>query len=291
MSDQNSGVERPLKVLVTGAGGYIGRHVVNALLEFGAEVVALDRGRGADSKVDPRAQVIIGDVLGPDTLGWEALGQPDVCIHLAWEAGFDHGNPIHLSRLSAHYDFLKGLLDDGLPQLVGLGTMHEIGYFEGEIGEDTPAAPQSLYGIAKHALHRALEIEAQRTGAVFQWLRCFYIYGDDRGSKSIFNKILLAAEAGLESFPMNTGESQYDFIHVQELGRQIAATAMQTAVVGTVHCGSGHPRTLREQVEMFVSENGLDITLEYGRFPARAYDSPASWGNSEKISQIMGARN
>jgi len=282
--------ERPAHVLVTGAGGYIGPHVVRALLDSGVQVTALDRGRGSRSNLDSRAKVVIRDIFGADSPDWDELGRPDVCIHLAWEAGFDHDNAVHLSRLSAHYDFLKKLLDGGLPQLTVLGTMHEVGYVVGEVHEDTPAAPQSLYGIAKNALRGALEIETQRTQAVFQWLRCFYIVGDDRRNRSIFNKILLAADDGLTAFPMNSGESRYDFVHVDDLAQQVAAAAVQTSVAGIIHCGSGTAIPLREQVERFVRENDLRLTLEFGKYPERPYDSPAAWGDSRKINAIMNAR-
>ena len=276
-------------VLVTGAGGYIGRHVVTALLDRGARVVAVDRAARVPggSRVDPRATVLGVDIFDADEASYEALHSPDVVVHLAWEAGFHHGSPAHMSRLSDHYRFLTRLVAEGASHLTVAGTMHEIGYHEGEIDADTPTHPQTLYGIAKNALREALEVELRGGPVTFQWLRCFYIYGDDEANSSIFAKIAQAAERGDTTFPFTTGANKFDFIEVDELAAQIAAVAMQTEETGIINCCSGTPESLAHRAESFIAERGYDIRLEYGAFPDRPFESPATWGNADVIRRIM----
>ena len=79
----------------------------------------------------------------------------------------------------------------------------------------------------------------------------------------------------------------YDIISVQDLAKQIAAVASQQEITGIINCCSGQPVSLADKVESFIKENGYDITLKYGAFPDRPYDSPAIWGDSTKIEQIM----
>ena len=105
---------------------------------------------------------------------------------------------------------------------------------------------------------------------------------------SILGKIIQAAEAGKTHFPFTSGKNMYDFIHVDELSRQIAYAVMQNEVDGIINCCTGRPMTLAEKVERFIRENRLDIKLDYGTFPDRPYDSPGVWGNAEKIHRIMG---
>lgn len=117
-----------MKVLVTGANGYIGRHVTKKLLDLGCQVVASDiRFDSMDTEADYREI----DLFSAKGDLYTELGRPDVCIHLAWRNGFDHYNFTHVGDLPGHYAFLTGLIDAGLPQLVVMGTMHEVGYFEG----------------------------------------------------------------------------------------------------------------------------------------------------------------
>lgn len=275
-----------MKILVTGANGYIGRHVVSSLLDRDVEVIACDINT---DNVDLRATRIHFDLFNiPDSNIFELLGSPDVCLHMAWRNGFVHNAPSQMGDLSSHYRFLTALLDGGLKHLVVMGTMHEVGYWEGAIDENTPCNPLSMYGVAKNALRQSMEIYCKQNDAILQWLRCYYILGDDRHNNSIFCKILKAAEEGKKSFPFTTGKNKYDFINVDELARMISAVVTQREINGIINCCTGTPISLAERVESFIQEHNLDIKLEYGVFPDRAYDSPCVYGDSTRINKILG---
>lgn len=272
------------RVLVTGANGYIGRHVVQALLERDCEVYACDlRFDGIDS----RAHQVSVEIFSGDETIYEQLGKPDVCIHLAWRNGFIHNAETHITDLPNHYIFLKHMIEGGLPQLVVMGSMHEVGYWEGAIDENTPTNPMSLYAIAKNSLRQMIELVAKDKGIILQWIRGFYILGDDLKSNSIFSKIVLAAEEGKTSFPFTTGKNLYDFIEVEELARQISSVGTQKEVTGIINCCTGKPVSLADQVELFIKNHNYDIKLEYGAYPDRKYDSPGIWGDPTKIQEIM----
>lgn len=275
------------KILVTGAGGYIGRFVVQALLQGGARVIATDiRTEG----IDPRAEIIPCDIFRDDDRLFQALGSPDACLHMAWRDGFLHQSSAHMENLSLHARFLRLMAEQGLKQMAVMGTMHEIGYYQGPVDENTPCQPISPYGIAKDALRRYALLLGNQKGQVVQWLRAFYIYGDDLKSESIFAKLLRAEAEGKALFPFTSGKNRYDFITVAELGRQLAACVQQDAVTGIINCCSGKPVSLGEQVEAFIREQGLAIRLQYGVYPERPYDSPEIWGSDTKIRQIMAAQ-
>ena len=272
------------KILVTGAGGYIGRHVVKVLLDAGQEVIASDLRL---DDVDDRAQKIVTNIFEPDDGLFTKLGSPDVCLHMAWRDGFKHNSDNHMGDLSNHYRFIKTMLEGGLKQVAVMGTMHEVGYWEGAIDENTPCHPASMYGIAKNALREATLMLAKEHNAVAQWIRAYYIVGDDARGNSIFSKLLQAAQEGKTTFPFTTGKNKYDFINVDELARQIAAVVSQSEVDGIINCCTGQPITLAERVERYIKDNDLNITLDFGAFPDRPYDSPSVWGDATKIKQIM----
>lgn len=273
-----------MKVLVTGANGYIGSHVVGKLLEQGHEVYAADVNF---SNTDKRAIPVCAELFSGSEKIYEEMMEPDVCIHLAWRNGFIHNADSHILELPDHYLFLKHMIEGGLKHLVVMGSMHEIGYWEGAIDEHTPANPLSLYGIAKNSLRQMTTELAAKHEVCLQWLRGYYILGDDSKNNSIFAKILKAAEEGKKTFPFTSGKNLYDFIKVDELAEQIAAVSCQTEVTGVVNCCTGRPISLAERVESFIKENNLNIRLEYGAFPDREYDSPGIWGNPEKIQAVL----
>ena len=272
------------RVLVTGANGYIGRHVVEKLLDLGCEVYAADFQFDG---VDERATKVTTSIFQKSKNLFQELGEPDVCIHMAWRNGFVHNADSHIEDLPEHYEFIKTMIEGGLKQIIVMGSMHEVGYWEGEITEDTPCNPKSLYGISKNALRQALFSMPGIEDVCVQWVRAYYITGDDLKNNSIFSKIVKFENEGQETFPFTSGKNKFDFISVDVLAEQIARTACQTEVNGIINCCTGQPISLADKVEEFIKENHFKIRPEYGAFPDRPYDSPGIWGNAEKINQIM----
>lgn len=273
-----------MRILVTGANGYIGSKVVKQLCDYGIDVIATDF---KSTNIDERAIFIEANIFEKKDNWYDFFNKPDVCLHLAWRDGFIHNSEKHMLDLSSHYAFITNLIDNGLPIIVSMGTMHEVGYWEGAIDENTPCNPLSQYGIAKNALRKSIELYASSKSCKFMWLRAYYIYGDDLYGNSIFCKIRQAVKDGKVSFPFTTGKNKYDFIHIDELAKQIALCASQDKVLGIINCCSGKPMSLAEQVEWYISHNNLPIKLDYGKYPDRPYDSPCVYGDNEKIDLIL----
>jgi dTDP-6-deoxy-L-talose 4-dehydrogenase (NAD+) len=272
-----------MKYLVTGANGYIGQGVVKTMLDLGAEVVATDFHTDG---VDERARRIDADLFTlEDPYGY--FEKPDVVIHLAWRDGFRHASENHIKDLPNHFDFIQKMCKAGIRKMCVMGTMHEVGFMEGCIKEDTPCAPQSLYGIAKNALRQATILTCKENNVKLQWLRGYYIVGNTHMGCSIFSKLTAAAEAGDATFPFTTGQNQFDFTDYDLFCEQVAKASMQDEVLGIIECCTGHPMKLADRVEKFIEDNGYSISLAYGTFPDRPYDSKAVWGDSTKIDQIM----
>ena len=271
-------------ILVTGAAGYIGRHVVKTALDMGHRVIAADF---AFKGVDERAEFCDVPLFSGDKNIYKALGSPDVCIHLAWRDGFRHNASSHMKDLSSHVVFCNNMAAGGLPLLTVMGTMHEVGYWEGAITADTPCAPQSQYGIAKNALRQSLMLSLPATGCRLHWLRAYYITGDEAHGSSIFAKITQAELDGKKTFPFTTGKNKYDFIDVDRLAQMIVAASVQDKVGGIINVCTGQPQSLADRVEQFLREKQYKIRLDYGAFPDRPYDSPGVWGDPAQINAML----
>ena len=274
------------KVLVTGANGYIGRNVINYLLDSNIDVVAVDIS--LNKIISEKVKKIEINIFENTDYLFSNLQNVGICIHLAWRNGFVHNSITHLEDISLHYKFLKKIHEFGIKNINVIGTMHEIGYWEGEVANDTTTNPISFYGIAKNSLRQSLKILEDSDKELFiKWLRVFYIQGDDRNNNSIFSKILQKEEEGAKTFPFTTGKNKYDFINISILAEMISKASLQTEVKGIINCCSGKAISLKDKVESFLLENNLNIKLEYGVFPDREYDSPALWGNNKKIKEIL----
>lgn len=272
-----------MKILVTGANGYLGQGIVRSILNNGHCVVATDFNT---QFVDERAERIACNLFEVDN-PYSFFGEPDVLLHLAWRDGFVHYSSAHIDDLPKHYAFIKKMVDGGIQQVAVMGSMHEIGFFEGSINESTPCHPTTPYGIAKNALRDLTQMICKQKNIVFQWLRGYYIVGNSKFGSSIFSKITAAVDEGKTEFPFTLGQNQYDFIDYSDFCAQVAVVVGQKNEQGIINICSGKPEKLADRVERFIKENGYRIKLQYGAFPDRPYDSKAIWGNDTKIRKIM----
>lgn len=271
-----------MKILVTGANGYLGKGVVKQLLDDGIDVVATDF---KDNYIDNRAEIITADLFSIEN-PFEFFGRPDVLLHMAWRDGFVHSSINHINDLPKHNEFITKMLDSGIKRVAVMGSMHEVGFFEGSINESTPCNPQSLYGISKNALRRLVELKCKENNAVFQWLRGFYIVGNTEDGCSIFSKIVQSNNAGKKEFPFTLGLNQFDFLDYDVFCKYVADTVEQDDITGIINICSGRPEKLADRVERFIDENGFNLKLDYGAFPDRPYDSKAIWGDDFKIRMV-----
>ena len=272
-----------MKILVTGANGYLGQGIVKHILDCGNEVVAADFSvDNIDERADRRACDLFS-IPNP----YDYFGQPDILLHLAWRDGFVHYSDAHIDDLPKHYTFIKKVIESDISLVAGMGSMHEIGFFEGSIRDNTPCNPTAPYGIAKNGLRQLTEMLCKQKNKKFIWLRGYYIVGNSQYGSSIFSKITAAEAEGKKEFPFTMGQNQFDFIDYEDFCEQVARSVSQDEILGIINICSGHPEKLADRVERFIKENGYRVKLKYGAFPDRPYDSKAVWGDAEKIQAIM----
>ena len=272
-----------MKVLVTGANGYLGQGIVKHILNCGQQVVATDF---RDDRIDDRAQKMpcnLFEVKDP----YNYFGRPDVLLHLAWRDGFVHYSDAHIDDLPKHYAFIKAFAESGVKTIAAMGSMHEVGFYEGSIKEETPCNPITPYGIAKNSLRQLTEMLCKQNNKKFMWLRGYYIVGNSQYGSSIFSKITAAEAEGREEFSFTMGQNQFDFIDYEDFCEQVAKAVEQDEVLGVINICSGYPEKLADRVERFIKENGYKIKLKYGAFPDRPYDSKAVWGDGRKTEKII----
>lgn len=272
-----------MKVLVTGANGYLGQGIVKHILDRGYEVIATDF---AVDHIDDRAEkhaCNLFDIENP----YIYFSKPDVLLHLAWQDGFVHYSDSHIDNLPNHYHLIESFANSDIKMIAVMGSMHEIGFFEGCIKEETPCNPITPYGISKNALRELTQMLCDRNNKKFMWLRGYYIVGNSEFGCSIFSKITVAEKEGKSEFPFTMGQNQFDFIDYEDFCEQVARAVNQDKVLGVINICSGYPEKLADRVERFIKENGYNIKLKYGAFPDRFYDSKAVWADGKKIQQII----
>lgn len=267
-----------MKVAVTGATGFIGRHVLAQLVERDVEVIAVVRPMSSRA-ASLKARVVELDLhdAAPDV--FDRMGGPDVLIHLAW-AGLPNYRSLHHfeSELPAQYRFLKGLIAGGLSKLLVAGTCFEYGMQSGALSVSDQPRPTNPYGFAKDSLRRELQFLQNQHSFVLTWARLFYLYGEGQPETSLFPQLKRAVENGETVFNMSGGEQLRDYLHVTDAAKQIVDLALESQESRILNVCSGQPISVRRLVERWVKENQWSISLNLGHYPYPDYEPMAFWG-------------
>jgi len=278
-----------VKVAVTGAHGFVGRHVLARLAARpGLQIVTASRSARPTSAVADWPHVQL-DVAAPSADDYDRLGRPDALIHLAW-AGLPNYLSLHhfASHLGEQYRFLAGLVRAGLPSLLCTGTCFEYGMQSGELREGQPTDPTNPYGHAKDALRRQLEFLAATAPFQLSWCRLFYMYGDGQPASSLYTQLQAAAQRGDASFRMSGGEQLRDFLPVTAVAEYLAELGTRPGGAGVVNVCSGRPAAVRSLVEGWLLQRGWSMALELGHYPYPTYEPMAFWGSSQRLLSLAG---
>ncbi|HEY4339431.1 MAG TPA: NAD(P)-dependent oxidoreductase [Steroidobacteraceae bacterium] len=279
-----------MKVAVTGASGFLGSHVLQALAgRTGLQLVTAARGPLPVERMLPGARHECFDLGTVEpAAAFDRLGQPDVLIHLAWSGLPNYKSAHHLEeQLPQQCAFLSGLVKAGLRSLTCTGTCFEYGMQSGQLSEEMPTQPTNPYGAAKDALHGRLELLRVGQPFALNWARLFYMYGEGQPATSLFSQFMAAGQRGDTSFGMSGGEQLRDFLPVQRVAELIVALALEAPGAGTVNVCSGEPITVRALVEQWRRERAWQIALDLGRYPYPDYEPMAFWGSSARLLRLL----
>ena len=273
-----------MKVAVTGASGFIGRHVLAELERRLVEATVVLRPTSIDSLSRAKLAVVRMDLRNPPTNAFELMGAPDVLLHLAWGGFPNYKSQQHVEQeLPAQYRFLKGLVESGLKNLLVTGTCFEYGMQSGLLREDMETQPSNPYGLAKDTLRRQLESLKSARSFALTWVRLFYLYGDGQAASSLLPQLRGAVKRGDKIFNMSGGAQLRDYLPVTEVAQCLVSLALGNRDNGIVHVCSGKPISIRSLVEGWIQENNWVIKPNLGCHPYPDYEPMAFWGERKKL--------
>ncbi|MCE6980689.1 NAD(P)-dependent oxidoreductase [Pseudomonas frederiksbergensis] len=283
-----------MKVLVTGATGFVGRHLVAALLARGCEVRAVARNAETAAQLPwiNTVEFVAADVHAAD-LDLAALTDGvDALAHLAWPGLPNYQALFHFEHnLMADYRFIKGAVEAGVSQVLVTGTCFEYGLQSGPLSEQTEARPSNPYGLAKNTLRLFLENLQRQQPFTLQWARLFYLHGEGQNPNSLLAALDRAIDAGDDSFNMSAGEQLRDYLAIDTAASYLAAILQQREFDGVINCCSGQPISVRALVEQRLRERDASIRLNLGHYPYPTHEPMAFWGVADRLQQLLGAEH
>jgi nucleoside-diphosphate-sugar epimerase len=287
-----SDIYADMKVLLTGASGYIGRHTLSPLLDSGCDVYAVSRRRDVDFEWPRGVHVLTLDLFDDDARQRAfAEVSPEWLLHLAWYTERDKfwEAQENVTWLSLSIRILGEFARYGGTRVVVAGTCAEYGW-TGELCREasTPLEPRSLYGICKATLFRFLEIGAAQLGISYAWGRIFLLYGSSESENRL---IPATARALLQGRPAlcTHGRQIRDLTHVEDVARALVRI-LTSGVSGPVNIGSGEPISIAQAVSELARQAGRADLLRLGALPSREDDVPTLIPDISRLRNEVGFR-
>jgi len=275
-----------MKIVITGATGFIGRRLLHFLSDAD-EIAVICRKTPVGLR--RKLRIIKGDLNEPGSFsGALKAFRPDLCIHLAWEGIPDYGFETSHRNLEQGAMLFNLLVEEcGCRKIIAMGSCWEYGQSFGPCREDVLVSVNSYFAWVKRSLYDLGMTLAGKDGMSFIWLRGFYIYGPGQKGASlvpVMASALLKGEIPMICTPWNAN----DFIYVDDVSEAIMRTVRNDTPTGAYNIGTGtatHVWKVCEELEKALGREPVQaVALE-------AVDAKATanfWAEMSKTDTILG---
>jgi nucleoside-diphosphate-sugar epimerase len=274
------------RIIVTGATGFIGRHVVSELAARGHEIHGL--GRSVSS--DPLVVWHQCDLLAPGAVGplVRAL-HADGLFHLAWNAtpGVFWSAPDNLDWVAATLQLFRAFANAGGRRAVFAGTCAEYDWSTDLLSEDqTLLQPLTLYGRAKRATGELLLHAAAAQEVAVAWARVFFVYGPGEPPCRLVSEVIAHLLAG-RPVDCTDGRQERDFVQVKDVARAFA-DIFASDFRGVVNIASGQCRPVASVLEEIARQTGRPELIRFGAIPLGEKEPRRLAANTQRLRELIG---
>jgi nucleoside-diphosphate-sugar epimerase len=275
------------RVLLTGAGGYIGRHMLSDLALRGFEVHAVSRKPTDDlagviwHTVDLLDAIATGDLVAE--VGASHL------MHLAWvtETGIYWQSPQNDDWLRASKNLLESFVKHGGKRAVLAGTCAEYDWTDGHCVENvTPLRAKSKYAESKLSFRDSAYTLSKTTELSVAWARVFFSFGPDEHVKRLVPAVITSLLTG-ERAKCGDGSLLRDFMYVADVAGAMVAV-LDSEFAGDINIASGQELTLEQMVKRIASKLDALDRVDFGHYPQRPDDPQKITADISQLSDGIG---
>jgi UDP-glucuronate 4-epimerase len=288
-------------ILVTGAAGFIGSHLVDRFLVDGSEVVGVDaftgyysrrrKERNLSSAIrEDGFRLVDGDLLELDLD--ELLRGVRSVVHLAGEPGVRRSWGGNFSRylernVLSTQRLLEAVWRNGTPSFVYSSSSSVYGPDPGyPVGEDHGRRPASPYGVSKLAAEDLIQLYVRERAVSATILRYFSVYGPRQRPEMALSRFISAAFRRRPVEVFGDGEQKRDMTYVSDAVN--ATVAALGAPVGVYNVGGGTRASVNEMIDAVGRVTGASVEVRYG--PVAEGDVRSTWADSGRAVRVLGYR-
>lgn len=281
-----------MRVLLTGASGFIGSYVARLLQSQGYTVYALVRPTSDLWRIQDiisNLEIVKGDLTLREEMKAQLKSiQPNLCIHLAWcEAidGYLSGSG-HVDSLVIGLDLVRELVAVGCRRILIAGTCVEYDTSLGYLSEASPDKAESLYAATKHALHKVTDQFVRGVGAELVWIRFFSLFGPFEDERRLVPSIILQLLRN-DVAKVTPGAQVRDYLYVEDAAEAVCALAM-SRFTGTINVASGRPISVGDLALKIGTILNKRELVSLGARPYRDSEPMFVCANIDRLRDVIG---
>jgi nucleoside-diphosphate-sugar epimerase len=277
-----------LRVLLTGASGFVGKAALDALAGLGAEVHAVSRTEPQTTEHHAWHRADLLDSKAAAAV--VARVNPEAILHLAWYVEHDAfwNSPINRDWVAASLALARAGAEKGVKRFVGSGTCYEYDWpSDGNCDEfDTPLRVTTLYDECKDLTRREIEKLSAANGFAFAWARLFFLYGEGEDPKRLVPSVArdLAAR---QVAKCTSGTAVRDFIDVRDAGEALARVTL-SKLTGPVNIASGVATQIADVARKLGEISGQPNLINIGALPDRPDEPKRIVANTKRLRDEAG---
>ncbi|MET0365930.1 MAG: NAD(P)-dependent oxidoreductase [Sphingobium sp.] len=280
------------RILVTGAGGFLGAAIADLAAARGHEVIALVRNASGArvAALAGKCRIVSADLSDRDAVQ-AALAdtRPEIVIHSAWEGvgGAARAGDIQFANIHTTVALTDMAISLGVRRIVGIGSQAEYGRHDRRIDESAEPAPFLLYGAAKLSACHLARQRCMEAEVGFAWLRLFSLYGPGDNPNWLIPYVtaeLLAGRAPRTS----AGTQKWDYLHIVDAAEAVLEAALSDMAQGPLNLSSGRAVAVRAIIERLRDLACPGLPLTFGEVPFSPYQIMHLEGDNGRLCAATG---
>ena len=255
-------------ILVTGANGFVGSHVVDTLLNRGLDIKIVSRPSSLPKYEgwENVKEIILTNNLFTESDKWlcEVLSGVEIVIHGGCyaEPGKYLDSDLNLECVTGTIALAKAANKVGVKKFVGIGTCFEYAQSDMPLSVNSPLGPSMLYATSKTACYSILNKFFENKKTNFAWARLFYLFGDRENSSRLVPYLINRLSKG-EIAELTSGEQIRDYMDVAKAAETIVDVSCGDQT-GAINICSGEAISIRELAESIAKKYGAESCLQFG---------------------------
>jgi nucleoside-diphosphate-sugar epimerase len=264
-----------MRILVSGATGFIGSFLIKQLINDGHDVSILVRNYSSFTRiadVKGKLRIIAVDYKNLENYKSEILeNNPELFFHLGWfgvENTFHNDDDMISINIRTSMSLCKIILKSNIKSVIALGSQAEYGPYTCVINENHSTNPTTLYGIAKLSVYNIFNYYLQTQGIRYVWLRLFSSYGPSDNPNWLI-PYLINTLAENKSPALTKCEQIWDYIYIDDVISALVTCAFNNNAKGVYNLGSGIGYPLKMVITKIRDMINPAIQLNFGEISYR----------------------